>query len=34
MISIDAYPFLPFSDLTSNLEDSGIRVLWLHCAAR
>ena len=33
MISVDAYPFLAFSDLTCHLEDTGIRVFWLHCAA-
>ena len=33
MISDDAYPFLVFSDLTRHLEDMGIGVLWLHCAA-
>ena len=32
MISVDAYPFLPFSDLTCHLEDTGIGVFWLHCA--
>ena len=33
-ISVDAYPFLAFSDLTCHLEDTGIGVFWLHCAAR
>ena len=33
MISVDAYPFLAFSDLTCHLEDTGIGVFWLHCAA-
>ena len=33
VISIDAYPFLAFSDLTCYLEDTGIGVFWLHCAA-
>ena len=33
MISDDAYPFLDFSDLTCHLEDTGIGVFWLHCAA-
>ena len=33
VISVDAYPFLVFSDLTCCLEDTGIGVLWLHCAA-
>ena len=32
-ISVDAYPFLAFSDLTCHLEDTGISVFWLHCAA-
>ena len=33
VISVDAYPFLAFSDLTYYLEDTGIGVFWLHCAA-
>ena len=33
VISVDAYPFLAFSDLTRHLEDTGIGVFWLHCAA-
>ena len=33
VISVDANPFLAFSDLTSYLEDTGIGVFWLHCAA-
>ena len=33
VISVDAYPFLAFSDLTCHLEDMGIGVFWLHCAA-
>ena len=33
VISVDAYLFLAFSDLTSHLEDTGIDVIWLHCAA-
>ena len=33
VISVNAYPFLPFSDLTCHLEDMRIGVLWLHCAA-
>ena len=33
VISVDAYPFLAFSDLTCYLEDTGIGVFWLHCAA-
>ena len=32
VISVDAYPFLAFSDLTSHLEDTGIEVFLLHCA--
>ena len=32
-ISVDAYPFLAFSDLTCHLEDTGIGIFWLHCAA-
>ena len=32
VISVDAYPFLAFSNLTCHLEDTGIGVL--HCAAR
>ena len=32
VISIDAYSFLDFSDLTCLLEDMGIGVLWLHYA--
>ena len=34
VISVDAYPFLAFSHLTCHLEDTGIAVFWLHCAAR
>ena len=33
VISLDAYPSLAFSDLTFHLEDVGIGVFWLHCAA-
>ena len=32
VISVDAYPFLTFSDLTCHHEDIGIGVFWLHCA--
>ena len=32
VISIDAYRFLAFSDLTCHLGDTGIGVFWLHCA--
>ena len=31
--SVDAYPFLAFSDLTCHVEDTGIGFFWLHCAA-
>ena len=33
VIIVDAYPFLAFSDLTCHLEDTGIGVFRLHCAA-
>ena len=33
VISVDAYPFLAFSDLTYDLADMGIGVFWLHCIA-
>ena len=33
VISVDAYPFLAFSDLTCHPEDMRIGVIWLHCAA-
>ena len=33
VISVDAYPFLAFPDLTCRLEDTEISVFWLHCAA-
>ena len=32
VIRVNAYQFLTFSDLTRHLEDTGIGVLWLHCA--
>ena len=32
VISVDAYLLLSFPDLTCHLEDTGIGVLWLHCA--
>ena len=32
VISVDAYPFLTFSDLACHLEDMGIVAFWLHCA--
>ena len=31
MISVDAYLFLVFSDLTCHFEYMGIGVFWLHC---
>ena len=33
VISVGAYPFLAFSDLTCHLEDTGIGIFPLHCAA-
>ena len=33
VISVAAYPFLAFSGLTCQLEDTGIGVFWLNCAA-
>ena len=33
VISVDAYHFLAFSDLTCHLEDMVIGVFWFHCAA-
>ena len=33
VISVDAHPFLTFSNLLCHLEDTGIGVFWLHCAA-
>ena len=33
VISVDAFPFLAFLDLTCHLGDSGIGVSWLHYAA-
>ena len=33
VISVAAYPVLPFSGQTCHLEDTGICVFWLHCAA-
>ena len=32
VISVDAYPFLAFSDLTYHHVDKGIGDFWLHCA--
>ena len=31
VISVDAYPFLAFSDLTCHIEVTEIGVMWLHC---
>ena len=33
VISVHAYPFFDFSDLTCHLDDTGIGVFWLDCAA-
>ena len=33
VISVDAYPFLAFSDLICHIEDTRIGVFWLHCVA-
>ena len=33
VISVVAYPFLAFLDLSCLLEDTGISVFCLHCAA-
>ena len=33
VISVDVYPFLALSDVTCHLEDTGVGVFWLHCAA-
>ena len=33
VISINAYTFLAFSDLTCHLEDTETGVFWLHCDA-
>ena len=33
VISVAAYPFFAFSDLTCYLEDTRIIFFWLHCAA-
>ena len=32
VIGVDAYPFLPFSDLNRHPEDTEIGILWLHYA--
>ena len=31
VLSVDAYPFLPVSDLTCHLEDTETDVFRLHC---
>ena len=33
VINVDVYHFLAFSDLTCHLEDTGLGVFWLLCAA-
>ena len=33
VISVDAYRFVAFSDLTYQLEDTVIGVYYLHCSA-
>ena len=33
VITVDAYPFLAFSEVTCHLEETGISVFWLHRAA-
>ena len=33
VISVDAYPFLAFSNLTCHFEDTRIGFFWLHCVA-
>ena len=33
VISVGAYPFLAFSDMTCNVDDTGIDVFWFHSAA-
>ena len=33
VISVDAYPFFAFSNLTCHLDDTGIGAFRLHCAA-
>ena len=33
VISVDAYPFFAFSDLTCHLEDTRVGVFWFQCAA-
>ena len=33
VVSVDAYPFMAFSELTCHLADTGIGVFCLYCAA-
>ena len=33
VISVDAYPFLVFSDLSCHLKDTGIGIFCFYCAA-
>ena len=33
LISVDAYPFMAFLDLTCHLQDKGIGAFWFHCAS-
>ena len=33
VISVYAYSFLAFSELTCYLDETGIGVSWVHCAA-
>ena len=33
VVSVDAHPFFVLSDLTCYIEDTGVGVFWLHCAA-
>ena len=34
VISVNAYPFSAFSNLTYHLEDTRVVAFWLHCAAK
>ena len=34
VMSVDAYPFLTFLDLTCHLKDTGRGVFWLHCDSK
>ena len=33
LTSTDAYPFLAFTDLTCDPENTGTGAFWWHCAA-